>query len=77
MHKCEEIQAKVHPCNVNISSFPPFYVSAISRKEQHFSVRGRKGENRTEPDCQQTWGGEETADRATGKAGGLWQKNVR
>lgn len=75
MHKCEEIQAKVHPCNVNISSFPRF--SAISRKEQHFSVRGRKGENRTEPDCQQTWGGEETPDRATGKAGGLWQKNVR
>lgn len=55
----------------------PFSVSAISRKEQHFSFRGRKGENRTEPDCQQTWGGEETPDRATGKAGGLWQKNVR
>lgn len=55
----------------------PFSVSAISRKEQHFSFRGRKGENRTEPDCQQTGGREETPDRATGKAGGLWQKNVR
>lgn len=42
-----------------------FSVSAFSRKEQHFSVRGRKGENRTEPDCQQTGGGEETPDRAT------------
>lgn len=55
----------------------PFSVSAISRKEQHFSVRGRKGENRTEPDCQQTGGREETPDRATGKTGGLRQKNVR
>lgn len=55
----------------------PFSVSAISRKKQHFFVRGRKGENRTEPDCQQTGGREETPDRATGKTGGLWQKNVR
>lgn len=32
MHKCEEIQAKVHPCNVNISSFPRFLFQQLAEK---------------------------------------------
>lgn len=32
MHKCEEIHAKVHPCNVNISSFPRFLFQQLAEK---------------------------------------------
>lgn len=32
MHKCEEIQAKVHPCNVNISSFSRFLFQQLAEK---------------------------------------------